>query len=516
VPAPGLTYRCGPAVITLDSAGSLVSVVHDKRPTASYLTGGGRPMVSVAGTWLQWPGPEVLADSDEVEFGYERDPIRVVVRHSFAAGWGVRVALANLTDEPLEVDDAGLSWVSDPEAPAWALAAGASGAYAVPSPDGIGPILGGLLALGTFGWITAEAIGFSRLTLPPRGRFVVQWIWDWYRPGRGFARNQHLEVPRSLFLTVDQPVSIVADEDTALILPRGVAEERERGQTELFCSEPGRFSVQLVSARGVTRYDLHAAQPYEEIVTEAAAMAMNGPTSSAGIVRLTDVHAALAVQQALLAGLIDDPYPAEDALDLFLARALDQPSGDPFLVSLACAESGRTGADEPLDAAVRWLQHHQALTPGLGMAVSQVSLLRVLRGFDVQPLIDWLIGLGPADVALPIGAAIRLERIAVAALRDEPGRNDERLAAAVLVGGLLGAGLKGRAVRPLSAADTAYLAAVFGLADEELTRGLRRRWGGTARELMQRAEAEVLFEITGRPAGPALSWLTLAARTSGG
>ena len=84
------------------------------------------------------------------------------------------------------------------------------------------------------------------------------------------------------------------------------------------------------------------------------------------------------------------------------------------------------------------------------------------------------------------------------------------------MGGWLGAGLKGRAVRPLSPADTAYLAAVFGLADEELTIGLRRRWGGTARELVQRAEAEVLFEITGRPAGPALSWLTLAARTSGG
>ena len=171
-------------MITLDSAGSLVAVAHDKRPTASYLTGGGRPMVSVGGAWLQWPEPEVLLDSDEVEFAYERGPVRVVVRHSFAAGWGVRVALTNLTDEPLEVDDAGLSWVADPDAPAWALAAGASGAYAVPSPDGTGPLLGGVLALGAFEWVTAEAMGFSRLTLPPGGRFVVQWTWDWYRPGQ--------------------------------------------------------------------------------------------------------------------------------------------------------------------------------------------------------------------------------------------------------------------------------------------------------------------------------------------
>ena len=154
-----------------------------------------------------------------------------------------------------------------------------------------------------------------------------------------------------------------------------------------------------MSARGVTRYDLHAARPYDEIVTAAAEDALNGPTSPAGIVRLADVHAALAVQQALLAGWVDDPDPAEDALDLFLARTLDQPSGDPFLISFACAEFGRTGADEPLDATARWLRDQQAPIPGLGMAVSQASLLRVLRGFEVQPLIDWLIGLGPADLS---------------------------------------------------------------------------------------------------------------------
>lgn len=516
VPAPRLNYHCGPAVITLDAAGSLLAVEHHKRPNASYLTGGGRPMVSVDGAWLEWPAPGLLVDTDEVEFVYESGPVRVVVRHSFAAGWGVRVALTNLTDEPLEIDDAGISWVADPEAPAWALAAGASAAYAVPSPDGTGPLLGGVLALGACEWVTPEAMGFSRLNVAPRGRYVVQWIWEWYRPAQGFARNRHLDVPRSLYTTVDEPLNIVTDEDTALSLPRGVMEERERGHSELSCWGPGRFTVELVSARGLTRYDLHAALPYDEVITEAAMIAMNGPTSSAGIVRLADVHAALAVQQSLLAGRIDDPYPAEDALDLFMARALDQPAGDAFLVSFACAETGRTGADEPLDAADRWLHDHQALTPGLGMAVSQASLLRTLRGFEVQPLFDRLKRLRASDVASPVMAGTRLERIAVSALRDEPGTSEERLSAAVVVGGWLGAGLKGRAVRPLTAADTAYLAAVFGLTHEELTRQLRRRWGGSAHELMHRAEAQVLFEIAGQPAAPALSWLTMAARTSGG
>ena len=164
-----------------------------------------------------------------------------------------------------------------------------------------------------------------------------------------------------------------------------------------------------------------------------------------------------------------------------MVRALDQPVGDAFLVSFACAESGRTGESEPLDAADRWLHDQQALTPGLGMAVSQASLIRTLRGLEVKPLVDWLKRLGAARVASPVMAGTRLERIAVSALRNEPGSNDERLAAAVAVGGWLGAGLKGRAVRPLSPADTAYLAAVFGLVDEELTKGLRRRWGGSAR-----------------------------------
>ncbi len=276
--------------------------------------------------WLPWSAPEVLVDSDEAEFGYRSGSVRVVVRHSFAAGWGVRVALTNLVDEPLEVDDAGLSWVADPDAPAWALAAGASGAYAVPSPDGTGPVLGGLLALGAFGWVTPEALGFGRLTVPPRGRFVVQWTWDWYRPGQGFARNQHLEVPWSLFLAVDQPVSIVADEDTALVLPRGGRRGAgTRADRALLLG--GRRVHRRVGVGPGSRPGTTCTRPGRTTRSSPPRRsdALNGPTSPAGIVRLADVHAALAVQQALLAGWVDDPDPAEDALDLFLARTLDQP-----------------------------------------------------------------------------------------------------------------------------------------------------------------------------------------------
>ena len=336
---------------------------------------------------------------------YECGPVRVVVRHSFAAGWGVRVALTNLTDEPLEIDDAGLSWVADPDAPAWALAAGASGAYAVPSPDGTGPLLGGVLALGACEWVTAEAMGFSRLTVAPRGRFVVQWTWEWYRPGQGFGRNRHLEVPRSLYATVDEPLDIVADEDTALSLPRGVVEERERGHSELSCWEPGRFTVELVSARGVTRYDLHAAQPYDEVITDGGDHGHERADEFRRD-RPAGRRACRARRPAGVAGRLGSTTrtpPRTRSTCSWPAPWISRSVTPSWSASPAPSPAGpaRTNRWTPRPAGCA---DQQALTPGLGMAVSQASLMRVLRGFEVQPLIDWLIGLRAADVAGPIMA----------------------------------------------------------------------------------------------------------------
>ncbi len=502
-------------MITLDTAGSIVAVVHDDQPQQSYLTTGGRPEVSIGGAPLRWPAPEVLADTDEVEFGFERGPVRAVVRHSFAAGWGVRVALSNVTDEPVELDDAALRWACDPSRPAWALAAGATGAYAVPSADGDGPLLGGLLALGSFERATPDTLGFGRITLAPRGRFVVQWIWAWYRTGHDFARGRQLEVPRTLFLQPEDAVVIEADEDTAVVLANGLGADRHDGQTEILCGAPGRFAVEVTSARGSTRYDLFVAESYAATLNQACAEALQVPATPAGIVALRDVHAALAVQQALRIGQVDDPYAAEDALDLFMARALDQPAGDPLLISFACTEAERTGAAEPIETATRWLHDHEELVPGLGIAVSQLSLVRLVRGQPVQPLVEWLTGLGPSAAPGPLGAAMLLERSALSARRRTPNTSDQ-VRDAIEVGHWLGAGLKGLAVRPRSAADLAYLATVIGLTDEELTKSLRRHWGCTAAELGHRVESQVLYAMGAEPCGPALSWLILAARTAGG
>ena len=74
----------------------------------------------------------MAADVDEVEFGFAAaEGLGLVVRHSFAADWGVRVAFVNHTLEPLSLG-AELAWAPAPECPAWALAAGVTGAYAIP------------------------------------------------------------------------------------------------------------------------------------------------------------------------------------------------------------------------------------------------------------------------------------------------------------------------------------------------------------------------------------------------
>ncbi len=186
----------------------------------------------------------MAADVDEVEFGFTAaEGLDLVVRHSFTADWGVRVAFVNHTLEPLSLD-AELSWAPPPECPAWALAAGVTAAYAIPGPDGAGPLLGGELVLGTCDEVTDLAIGLGRFELGPLERRVVQWRWDWYASPRAFHRNRFASVPRDLVLPDNESARILADDDTAVVAP-GVDTVRRGPHLEL--SSPG---AQRVERRG--------------------------------------------------------------------------------------------------------------------------------------------------------------------------------------------------------------------------------------------------------------------------
>ncbi len=175
------------------------------------------------------------ADVDEVEFSYRgREDLGLVVRHSFTGGWSVRVAFLNHTLQPLRLA-AELAWIPAATSPARALGAGATGAYAVPGPDGTGPLLGGELVLGTCDAVSADSIGLGWFTLGPLERQVVQWRWSWFDDPVTF-RDRFAAVPRDLVLPDGETALIAADDDEAVVAP-GIEVTRRGAHLEL--SSPG-------------------------------------------------------------------------------------------------------------------------------------------------------------------------------------------------------------------------------------------------------------------------------------
>ena len=508
---PGLTFPFGPGAVTLADDGRISCVLPDPEST-SYLAGGGGVIATLGGRAVEWSAPTVAADVDEVEFGYgSAGELRLLVRHAFTTGWGVRIVLTNPGDAPLELSSCVLTWEPRLDHPAWVLAAGVTGAMAIQPPGGTGPLLGGRLTMGTCADAGPEGLEFGPLSLGPGGRYVVAWQWDWYRTARAFDQGSAPSVPRRFFLPVDQEVAIVSDPDEAVVAD-GVHLEPVRGQLELSSAVAGRFEVSVNSARGVTRYDLDWVDPREDVLEAAAVEAMAQPTSGAGLVRLADVDAALVVQWAVIRGSFPHPYPAEDALEVFAAGLADHETADPQLAGFLCGEFERTGQGELLELATDWLLRTPTAQPGVGLAGARICLSRILTDRPVAAVTDHLARLARTPPAgrslLDQAAVLELDLLTMAR---PASRTDLRRVTAALtaIGPWLGAGLKGRAVRPLGPDALAYLAAVLALTSEEVSTAMRQPWGTSARELGEDALAEALAGLTGRPARPAHGWLVL-------
>lgn len=534
VPASGSTFRAGPSTVTLGAVGTVTAVRHDSRPGWSYLGCVGQVGVQVAGEPVEWSDPELNVDADEVEItrrsaagGGAAARLRAVVRHSFGAGWSVRLVLSNLGTEPVAIEDATICCSAPEDSATWALAAGAVGSYVVAPPDGRGPLLGGTLDLGAAESVTPEGLNIGPLSLDPGGRYVVQWHWSWYDSPREFAhraagRHGDRQVPRTLHLGVGETAAITAGEDEALVLAPGVVAEPMGDQTDLGVADSGTFRVEVCSARGVTHYDLHWVDPIEVVLRNLAEAALGGPRTAAGVVRLDTVDAAAAVQFALRLGL-GEADAAEDALDLFTARSVDRTgrgdlSGlDPRTASFLCGEFDRTGDLDALEAATEAVLTATAVTPGLGLAASQVALARVLVGMPLTDLTARVAALAqaspPADadrIASPVATRAAAVEFAVLA---RARANEEVTAGVLALGSSLGAGLKGHPVRPLPVHTAAHLAAVLAGLGDEVSVGLRQHWPCTGHELGRWTESAVLARLTGAPLGPAHFWLAAAART---
>lgn len=510
----GPTYRLGRGAVRLGPDGSVESVVA-RSGSASYLAGGGRVRAWLGGDEVRWPAPVVVADVDEVELRFDsRAGLGVVVRHSFADGWSIRIAFDNQSAERLTAAE--LTWVPAADRPAWALAAGATGAYAIPGPAGDGPLLGGELELGGCDAVTERGLGLGRLDLAPQERRVVQWRWDWFADPRSFHRRRFAAVPRHLVLPEGEAATIAADDDQA-VEAYGLELERRGGQLELVAPGVLATTVSVSSRRGVTTYPLTWVTPLDEVLAEIADPLLDGPRTPAGIVALPDVDAALVVQYGLAQARVADPAAADDALSLFVSRLPDEAVRDGRGVSLLVGEFSRTGDEDALVRATEALLRQPGPAPGLGIAAAAVALARLALGRPVGAVLDQVARpASPAQTDRETAVALEL-RLTTA--RSAPGdRTDET--AVRRLGSALGAGLRGSPVRPLPLDAQAYYAAVLGLLPEGLGARTRPEWGVAPHDVARTAEAQVLARLGARDSSAAraphaaYSWLILGRRVA--
>jgi len=212
-----MIFRSGPGQITCAESGRVTSVRHESRPGLNYLVGAELGPLQVDGQVLDPVEPEVMADVDEVEFSFTYPGrLKVVVRHTFAAGWGVRAAFSNLAATRSVISRAALSLEPRDGCVAWSLAMGVSGAYSISPADGAGPLLGGLLRLGSIERASPNGLELGRIDLDPGARYVLQLQWDWYATPEAFGRDRHPEVPRSTYLIEGDYVQLAVDEDVAV------------------------------------------------------------------------------------------------------------------------------------------------------------------------------------------------------------------------------------------------------------------------------------------------------------
>jgi len=255
-----MIFRCGPATVELGADGAVSSVVHDAHPGHSYLAGVVIRAVVIGGRAVPVGQPDVLADEDEVELVHTvTDRLRLVVRHTFAAGWGLRIAFSDLggpDGEPIVLDGVELVVEPGPELLGWVLAAGAAAAYSLQVDRGGAPLLGGSLQLGSIAKAGTGGLQLGRIELTPGGRYVVAWHWDWYANPYAFGGSRHLTVPTNGFVTVGESIEIGRDDDAALVVSDSLEVTESEDHLELVSDDPGRFEIEQRSARGTTHLDL--------------------------------------------------------------------------------------------------------------------------------------------------------------------------------------------------------------------------------------------------------------------
>lgn len=522
-----MIFDSGPARITCDRAGWVRSVRHQDRTGVGYLEGAAIGTIVVDGEVLVPPEPEVLADVDEVEFVYTYPGrLRLVVRHTFAAGWGLRFAFSSLGSVAQQVERVELRFEPDPQSVGWALTLGMTSRYAVAPANGVGPVLGGVLRRGSVVSASATGLELSPFEVRPDGRFVVQLQWDWYPTPLAFASERYGEAPSALFVTTGEVVQVRVDPDVAVVVPPALGSTQFEDQLDLVAQTSGRFSVELRSARGTTAFDVEWVDPVGEVLIDLAPGLVAQPRTAAGVVKLSSVAQALLVQHAVARNRIDDLDAASEALDLFTARLGGSEPVGSLAAAYLCREFDRLGEIDLLTVAAEAVLAQHAPSPGLGLAATQLCLSLIVCGQPVTAVLRHLSQLVDEMAPTPVeDVAIAVERQAaalelIAVTYAGPGADGAihgaidvvpRIAA---LGLHLGGGLKGRPVRPLPVAELSHLITVLQLLPDGVSSRLDRSWGRSAHALARAGIPALLARLEGEPVTDAHAWLVLGLQAS--
>ncbi|GAA3608419.1 hypothetical protein GCM10022236_07710 [Microlunatus ginsengisoli] len=462
-------------------------------------------------------------DADEVESTLvAAGALEITVRHMFVAGWQTRFVLSNPATRPITL---GVTWpwLVDPGAVGWAVADGAEAALFVQPHDGAGPILVGRLRQGAVVRFDEQGLALPEIVLDPGGRYVLGWDWDWLTEPSAYGRRWATLHPTVTTLVRGEVVLLPAGPDVALVVPDGIAVERDDELCALTAAEPRTAAVELRSARGLHVVRLTWTPTATELLAAVAGKLLAAPRGRTGVVRLPGLDAAVVVQHALRAEAVDAPDDAQDALDQFTARfepdVLDPAGPDAAFGALFLAgEFERTGEPELLDRAAAQVLRATRPAPGLGVAATRVCAGLIVAGASPQAVMDHLIALAgrPAADAEPDDPLDRLALSVLTRHLHAADHQDDALVRAVLaLGTELGSGLPGDPVRPWPAERLGRLLATFATLPDGVAEPTRRAWGVPAADLAARRTPTLIARLVGEPLGRGHRWLAVLASAGG-
>lgn len=500
---PELTFRSGDLEVTVGDSGFPVRVASsDGR--SGYLRPQTQPgRMIIDGQPQRWDFAGLITDVDETEARYAavgRPELEYTVRNTFAGRWLQRHMLTNTSSQPIAVDDLTLELEPGVDCVGWTWAASAQTSWAVQPADGAGPVLSGELTQGTISG-QRESGGFrtGRLLLPAGRRLVLQWRIDLVGRAAVVAGRSLPSPPTEL--AVNEPY-LIEDLDVAVLVEDPVVVRAEEAGQSVLSPRPGRYPIELRSARGTKRIDLCWVPAADDLVGGLSKHWLSRDRSSAGVALLPAGGAGLAVQQSFVTRLGDGGTDMEDALAVHTARLLDLPRLSIMDLAFLAQESVRTGEPEPLATATSTLLELTTPVAGLGLAATRLCLAELTTGGDPSAVLrqlrslterlgEWRPEAGDDHL---LAAAIALEMITVTG-PPSGGPVSGTLPYALAIGAELGAGLPGHRLGTIRPSVAVYAAAVLDLLPESLGPQLEAHWATTPHQLAQRTRNAAIAEV---------------------